>query len=84
MILVECVECFSLSIKIGFFGCSQRDMKSSVYYKLDKNLDGNRIIQDIKNLLSGRENLSNSILEIRIKTIEYTDTSMIPKIEYKP
>lgn len=59
-------------------------MKSSVYYKLDKNLDGNRIIQDIKNLLSGRENLSNSILEIRIKTIEYTDTSMIPKIEYKP
>lgn len=84
MILVECVECFSLSIKIGFFGCSQRDMKSSVYYKLDKNLDGNRIIQDIKNLLSRRENLSNSILEIRIKTIEYTDTSMIPKLEYKP
>lgn len=84
MILVECVECFSLSIKIGFFGCSQRDMKSSVYYKLDKNLDGNRIIQNIKNLLGGRENLSNSILEIRIKTIEYTDTSMIPKIEYKP
>ena len=84
MILVECVECFSLSIKIGFFGCSQRDMNSSVYYKLDKNLDGNRIIQDIKNLLSGRENLSNSILEIRIKTINHTDTSMIPKIEYKP
>ena len=77
-------NCFSLSIKIVFFGCSQRDMKSSVYYKLNKNLDGNRIIQDIKNLLSGRENLSNSILEIRIKTIDHTDTSMIPKIEYKP
>ena len=84
MILVECVECFSLSIKIGFFGCSQRNMNSSVYYKLDKNLDGNRIIQDIKNLLRGRENLPNSILEIRIKTIDHTDTSMILKIEYKP
>jgi hypothetical protein len=59
-------------------------MNSSVYYKLDKNLDGNRIIQDIKNLLRGRENLPNSILEIRIKTIDHTDTSMILKIEYKP
>ena len=55
-----------------------------VYYKLDKNLDGNRIIQDIKRLLVGRENLSNSIVEIRIKSIAYTDTTMIPKIEYKP
>jgi len=59
------------------------EIPGSVYYRLNKEIDSNRIIQDIKNLLSGRENLSNSILEIRIKSIEYEDTSHIPKLEYK-
>jgi len=70
-------------IRLVFLVVVSEIMKSFICYKLDKNLDGNKIIQDIKNLLSGRENLSNSLLEIHIRTIAYEDTSHIPKLEYK-
>ena len=57
------------------------ELKQSLYYRLDKNLDGNKIIQDIKRLVEGRENLSNNILQISIKSISHDDTSIIPKLE---
>ena len=57
------------------------EFKQSLYYRLDKNLDGNKIIQDIKRLVEGRENLSNNILQISIKSISHDDTSIIPKLE---
>ena len=57
------------------------ELKQSLYYRLDKNLDGNKIIQDIKRLVEGRENLSNNILQIYIKSISNDDTSIIPKLE---
>ena len=58
-------------------------MNSCLYYKLDKSLDGNKIIQDIKGLLVGESDLSNSIIKISIQKITHEDTSHILKLEHK-
>lgn len=57
-----------------------------IYYKLDKNIDGNKILQDIQKLISKNSNTDNGeiILVISIKKItNHSGDSLIPKLEYK-
>lgn len=57
-----------------------------VVYKLDNNLDGEKILKDIQKLINQFTHNSQNqtgYLCITIKTIAHDDTSMIPKLEYK-
>jgi hypothetical protein len=66
------------------YGNSQRDIM--ICYKLDKNIDGNKILQDIQKLISKNSNTDNKeiVLVISIKQItNHSGDSLIPKLEYK-
>jgi hypothetical protein len=66
------------------YGNSQRDIM--ICYKLDKNIDGNKILQDIQKLISKNSNVDNKeiVLVISIKQItNHSGDSLIPKLEYK-
>jgi hypothetical protein len=57
-----------------------------IYYNLNKNLEGNKILSDIQKLISQCEQneLSNKVLVVRIETIsDYTIDSPILKLEYQ-
>ena len=57
-----------------------------IAYRLDKNIDGQKILDDIQNLVQKfmqKEADQIPILYIDIRSITQDDTSMIPKIEYK-
>ena len=57
-----------------------------ISYVLDKEISGEKILQDIQNLITKfRESSQDKIpiLYIDIRTISHEDTSLIPKIEYK-
>jgi|LakMenE18May11ns_1017448.scaffolds.fasta_scaffold9747482_2 hypothetical protein len=57
-----------------------------ICYKLDKNIDGNKILQDIQKLISKNSNIDNKeiVLVISIKQItNHSGDSLIPKLEYK-
>jgi hypothetical protein len=56
-----------------------------IVYKLDKTLDGQKILNDIQNLVNKIQPQNNQdyLLTISIKTITTTDTSHIKKLEYK-
>jgi hypothetical protein len=57
-----------------------------ICYKLDKNIDGNKILQDIQKLVSKNSNENNEeiILVISIKKItNHSGDSLLPKLEYK-
>lgn len=57
-----------------------------ICYKLDKNIDGNKILQDIQKLISKNSNENNEeiILVISIKKItNHSGDSLLPKLEYK-
>jgi hypothetical protein len=57
-----------------------------IYYKLDKNLSGEKILQDIQKLIAKNNNNNNGelILVISVKQIiNYSGDSLIPKLEYK-
>ena len=59
------------------------NMKS---YRLDKKIDGEKILQDIQNLVTKFTQTNTNkipILYIDIRTITSEDTTLIPKIEYK-
>lgn len=57
-----------------------------LFYRLDKDIPAEKIVQDIQNLVQ-KFSQSNPqdipILTIGIKTISQENTSIIPKIEYK-
>lgn len=54
-------------------------------YKLDKQIPAEQIIKDIQRLVSNRINEQDSlVLVITLNKITNTDTTLIPKIEYKP
>lgn len=56
-------------------------------YKLDKNIQGEKILQDIQKLVTNfRKHNTDAvpILCVTIRTITHDDTSLIPKIEYRP
>jgi hypothetical protein len=66
------------------YGNSQRDIM--ICYKLDKNIDGNKILQDIQKLITKNSNVDNKeiVLVISIKQItNHSGDSLIPKLEYK-
>lgn len=54
-------------------------------YALDKPIDGNKLLQDIQNLIQ-KQNGSGiqMILVIKLQEIVSDSTSHIPKLEYKP
>lgn len=54
-------------------------------YTLDKPIDGNKLLQDIQNLIQ-KQNSSEvqMILVIKLQEIVSDSTSHIPKLEYKP
>jgi hypothetical protein len=56
----------------------------SLYYVLDKNLNGEKILADIQKLINKSHNLSQSILKISISSITTSTNDMIKKLEYKP
>lgn len=55
----------------------------SIYFKLDKQINGNELLQKIQQLISSSSIDENSIIEITIKNVAYDDHSMIPKLDYK-
>ena len=57
-----------------------------IYYNLNKNLDGNKILSDIQKLISQHQQneLSNKVLVVKIESIsDYTMDSPILKLEYQ-
>lgn len=65
------------------FGCSQPNMLS---YKLNQNIDTNKLIENIQKLVHKKANDPEKefLLVIDVKEIAYSDDSSIPKLEYKP
>lgn len=55
----------------------------NLYFKLDKPIDGNKLLQSLQKLINDSQVNEKSILEISIKNIAYDDTEIIPKLEYK-
>ena len=56
-----------------------------IYYSLDKNLDGNRILEDIQKLLNkfDKKTLESSILVVKIQsTSDYKGDSLLPKLSH--
>lgn len=53
-----------------------------LYFKIDKQLDGGKILQGIQKLISNNTT-RDSILYIEIRNISSEDNSLIPKLEYK-
>ena len=57
-----------------------------IAYRLDKNINGEKILKDIQDLVTKftKENKNKiPILYIDIRTIKSEDTNLIPKITYK-
>jgi|APGre2960657404_1045060.scaffolds.fasta_scaffold164331_1 hypothetical protein len=56
-----------------------------LYYKLDKEVSAEKIIQDIQKLVSKTPDSSSKVLTICIRDItDYTSDNPIPKITYNP
>ena len=55
----------------------------SIYIKLDKQIDANKLLQKIQQLISKSSISKDSFIEINIKNISHDDISMIPKLEHK-
>lgn len=57
--------------------------QKSLYYTLNKNLNGETILQDIQKLIQKYNNGSQEyILTISLQTIATTTNELIPKLEY--
>jgi hypothetical protein len=57
-----------------------------IVYKLDKNIDAQKVINDIQNLINKFQQTNPQdigLLTILIKSVSYDDTSLIPKLEHK-
>lgn len=57
-----------------------------IVYRLDKNIDAQKVINDIQNLINKFQQTNPQdigLLTITIKSVSYDDTSLIPKLEYK-
>jgi hypothetical protein len=53
-------------------------------YCLNKNLDGQKILQDIQKLISKSPQNKDLILVIKVQEVGVDNNNLIPKIEYKP
>jgi hypothetical protein len=57
--------------------------QKSLYYTLNKNLNGETILQDIQKLIQKYNNGSQEyILTISLKPVTSTTNELIPKLEY--
>ena len=56
---------------------------SSIYLSLNKQIDANRLLQQIQNLINKTSVTPDSILQISILSVGYDDLEIIPKLEYK-
>lgn len=55
-----------------------------ISYSLNKNISGEKILQDIQRLVSKYQEPKDSlVLTIRVEKISRDDNSLIPKLEYK-
>jgi len=55
-------------------------------YVLNKNIDGQKLLQDIHDLINNypKDKKDSLVLTIRLTKIEKDSTAHIPKLEYKP
>ena len=59
--------------------------ENMIYYSLDKNLDGNRILEDIQRLLNkfDKKTLESSVLVVKIQQVsDYKGDSLLPKLSH--
>jgi len=56
---------------------------SPLYYRLNKPLDGNKILKDIQKLILDTNNTKKDLLYIDTKNISHETNELIPKLEYK-
>jgi hypothetical protein len=56
---------------------------SSIYLSLNKQIDANRLLQQIQNLINKTSVTPDSILQISILSVGYDNSEIIPKLEYK-
>ena len=57
--------------------------QKSLYYTLDKNLNGESILQDIQRLIQKNNNGSQAyVLTISLQPIKTVTNELIPKLEY--
>jgi hypothetical protein len=55
-----------------------------IAYKLDKQISGEKLLKDIDKMIQGHKGSKDSmILFIEIRSVNYEDHSLIPKLEYK-
>ena len=55
----------------------------NIYFRLNKQFDGNYLLQKIQQLINQSNINEDSIIEISIKSISYDSNTIIPKLEYK-
>ena len=57
-----------------------------LYYVLDHQIDGNKILSDIQDLINKeiKNNNEKYILVVQIKKVNYTTNELVPKITYEP
>jgi hypothetical protein len=56
---------------------------SATYFSLNRQIDANKLLKKIQELLHKHGDVSNSILKIEVIDISRDDTSMTLKLEYK-
>jgi hypothetical protein len=56
----------------------------ATYFSLNRQIDANKLLKKMQELLQKHGDVSNSILKIEVIDISRDDTSMILKLEYKP
>lgn len=56
---------------------------SSIYLSLNKQIDANRLLQQIQNLINKTSVTPDSILQISILSVGYDNSEIIPKLEHK-
>lgn len=73
--------CYSQCNKIAPVAHSQRE--NMVCYKLDKNIQADKLIKDITRLIGSEKNLENKVLIIKIEEIiNYQGDSLLLKLPY--
>lgn len=61
--------------------------QNMIAYKLNQNIEAQKLLQDIQKLIQQNikdQNPENFLLVVRVQQINYNDDSSIPKLEYKP
>ena len=55
---------------------------NTIYFSLSQNIDQNKFLNKVKNLLSKHNNSPNKILKIEVVEISSEYNEFIPKLEY--